>query len=167
MKKILITSIIVSVCCSLIAWSMFTYQQKRIGVIDILRLVNEFEMKKELERANGKNIEQLGMHTDSLKNLLHVRSRDTNTSKEELQELYVHYMQNQQQFEKAYEQLSQEINEQVWKRLNPLLDDYGKQEKLRLIIGANGMGTVLYNDDYFDHTESVIKYVNTRYEKGN
>ena len=40
-----------------------------------------------------------------------------------------------------------------------MIDDYGKEGGYRLIIGANGMGSVLYNDDYYDCTKEVVDFV--------
>lgn len=39
-----------------------------------------------------------------------------------------------------------------------------KKRHLHLIIGANGMGSVLYNDDYYDMTNDLINYANKEYE---
>lgn len=166
-KKIWIVTSLVSLFFSAIVYVISVYQQKRIAVIDIIRLVNEFKMKEELEVHHSRSLDSYQSAADSLKRLLQTKSQDESIPKDQLQELYTMYMRSQQEFDINFERSNGEINEQVWKRLNPLLDDYGKKENLRLIIGANGMGTVLYNNDFYDHTNAVIKYVNSRYEKGN
>lgn len=167
MKRIVIVSLIISTLFSGIVLAIIHYEQKKIAVVDIIKVVNDFTMKKELENHNAKEMEKIEFTTDSLKNLLQAKSSEKESSKEDLQKLYNLYMQSQQQQELQYESISNEINVQVWKRLNPLIDDYGKKENLRIMIGANGMGTVLYNDDFYDHTNNLIKFVNTMYEKGN
>lgn len=166
MKKTILILIAVTAFCMGISFLVVTHMQKKIAVVDVLKLVNEFQMKKDLENNGMQQLKQVGMTTDSLKRLLQASSNDPGKSKEELQHLYSNYMSAQRQYDTQAEQLSQEVNEQVWNRLNPLIDGYGKQENLRLVIGANGMGTVLYNDDYYDHTEQLIQYVNTKYAKG-
>jgi hypothetical protein len=37
---------------------------------------------------------------------------------------------------------------------------------MQLLIGANGAGTVLYGSATTDVTEDVLRYINTKYEKG-
>ncbi len=166
MKKTILIIIAVAAVCMGISFLLFNHMQKKIAVVDVIKLVNEFQMKKDLETNGTQQVKQVGIATDSLKRLLQASSNDARMSKEELQNLYSNYMSAQRQYDTQVEQLSQEINEQVWNRLNPLIDEYGKQENLRLVIGANGMGTVLYNDDYYDHTQQLIKYVNAKYAKG-
>lgn len=164
-KTILVATVIASVCVA-ICFFMFRHMQKKIAVVDVIKLVNEFQMKKDLEARSMQDLKQIGMATDSLKRLLQAKGNDAQSDKEEVQNLYTTYLGAQRQYDTQVEQISQEINQQVWNRLNPLIDEYGKKENLRLVIGANGMGTVLYNDDYYDHTQQLIKYINDKYAKG-
>lgn len=167
MKKIIITATIISCIISAALYGFMVYQNKKIAVVDAIKLYNEFKMKKELEGHNRGRLQNLGTTVDSLNRLLKAKGEDKSTPNAELQELYTYYMRAQQQLEGAAGEINAEINEQVWIRLNPLIDAYGKAHNMRLIIGANGMGTVLYNDDYYDHTDAIIDYVNKEYEKGN
>lgn len=48
-----------------------------------------------------------------------------------------------------------------------MLEQYGKERNIRLLVGANGAGTVLYGDKGIDMTDDLIKYLNSKYEKGN
>lgn len=66
----------------------------------------------------------------------------------------------------AYEASNSTINEKVWKRLNPLIDDFGKKNNIRIMIGANGMGTVLYNDNSVSMTNELIEFINKNYKTG-
>lgn len=170
MKSILEKLLIPAVCSIAACTGLFfimRQEEKKIAVVDAVKLFNEYKMKVELEGKVSQRLQYIGHVTDSLKTLLQAQSKNTTVSKEELQKVYAQYMQVQSQFDREYEETNSQINEQVWKRLNPLIDEYGKERGLRLVIGANGMGSVLYNDDYYDHTPSLIKYVNEKYEKGN
>lgn len=167
MKKNIIVASAISIVCTAILGIFLHMQQRKIAVVDAITLYNQFKMTKDLETHNGKDIQALTQSVDSLKGALQVKSSDKNIPEQEIRELYGHYMKAQQLLDTRFQELNNEINIQVWKRLNPLIDDYGKSNGLRLIIGANGMGTVLYNDDFYDHTQEIIKYVNKRYESGN
>lgn len=169
--KSLIEKILIPAVCAIAAstalFFIMQHQEKKIAVVDAVKLFNEYKMKTELEAKVSQRLQYIGHVTDSLKNLLQAQSKDASVSKEDLQKVYAQYMQVQNQFDAEYQETNSQINEQVWKRLNPLIDEYSKEQGLRMVIGANGMGTVLYNDDYYDHTASLIKYVNEKYEKGN
>ena len=167
MKRIIIAASLISLAVSTALYFLIAHDNKKIAVVDAIKLYNEFKMKKDLEGHNSGRLQELGLSADSLKRLLQAKSADESTARSEVQELYTDFMRAQQLFEGNLNDINAEINEQVWIRLNPLIDDYGREKQLRLIIGANGMGTVLYNDDYYDHTDAIIEYVNKRYEKGN
>lgn len=138
---------------------------KRIAVVDAIKLFNSYDMKKELENQAKGKLEMASKQLDSISNKLQLAQAEKN--KDEMTKLYSTYAFMKQRFQEQYAKSNQDINEQVWKRLNAAVDDYGKKKGFHLIIGANGMGSVLYNDDYYDMTSDVIKYVNKRYEEGN
>jgi len=170
MKRHIWTSLLVLVMSTAISVTatlmLLRHEQKKIAVVDAIQLFNGFRMKIEMEEMASHQFNALSRQADSLKNEVTLRSK-AGAKDEATQALYKQYLQAGRQLEDAYEASNRDINEQVWKRLNPLIDEYGKKAGLRLIIGANGMGTVLYNDEYFDHTSSIISFVNARYEKGN
>lgn len=120
-----------------------------------------------MEAKAGGRLQYLAQRADSLKKEFAVKRTMKDIPQTDLEQLYKAFSQAQGNLEQEYQQSNQTINEQVWKRLNPLVDAYGKEQGLRLIIGANGMGSVLYNDAYYDRTKEVTAYVNKKYEEGN
>jgi Skp family chaperone for outer membrane proteins len=149
------------------SWLYVRHSNKKIAVVDAIKLFNEFKMKQELEAKSAGVLQALSHYADSLQQEFTMKTRLKAAPQEEMNALAAAFRQAQARLEQQYEQSNQEINQQVWKRLNPLVDAYGKDGGFRLIIGANGMGSVLYNDDYYDRTSEVIRYVNEHYEKGN
>lgn len=143
----------------------YTAHQKlnSIVMIDVLKVVNRFEMKKDLEKNAESKLMPLKAKVDSLSAIvdyaLKHQMKVDNKTKEELS----YWQQNALQ---TYEYSNNTINEQVWKRLNPLVDLYGEQHGYKIIIGANGMGTVLYAEKGMDKTEELIEFVNQQYKKG-
>lgn len=57
------------------------------------------------------------------------------------------------------------LNAIIWKRLNPLIQEYGRAKKYKMILGANGSGTLLYSDSTLDISDDLIKYVNDEYNR--
>jgi outer membrane protein len=158
------------VLCGITAFGVTMNNQrnnKKIAVVDAIKLFNSYKMKMELEAKSAGTLKFLGHRADSIKQQLMTQSKIKDFPKTELDKMYTEFTKAQGLLEQEYQQSNQSINEQVWKRLNPLIDDYGKKEGYRLIIGANGMGSVLYNDDYYDRTKEVIDFVNKKYEEGN
>ena len=138
-----------------------TYQSffiKDVVYVDIGRLVDNYRLKKELEKKAETDLLKIKNVIDSLKlagRLTDNRSIDSNVARLEYQ------------FGQYYTQSSQEISRQIWDRLNPVIDAFGKERKYKVIIGANGAGNVLYGDKRYDITDELILYINNKYEKGN
>lgn len=143
------------------------YNDKKIAVVDAVKLFNSYKMKAELEAGTAGRLKFLAHQADSLKQAFAVQSKVKGMPDTLMERLYVTFRKAEAAVEQEYQQSNQSINEQVWKRLNPLIDEYGKARGFRLIIGANGMGSVLYNDDYYDKTQELTDYVNKKYENGN
>ncbi len=141
---------------------IYSIHDKKIAVVDAVKLFNGFNMKKELEKEAEGKLKYFSAQVDSLEGQIKLANygKDTAVRRSLIQK----YLITKRELENQYSQSNQLINEMVWKRLNPLIDEYGKKEGFHLIIGANGMGSVLYNDNYFDKTEEVIQYVNKNYE---
>lgn len=165
MVKFFIISFLMSALAGTGVYLVLKNDNKKIGVVDAVRLFDQFNMKKELEeKAKGK-LEAMGKQMDSVENLLNMAKAVKN--EEEIKKMSCAYSYVRGSVESEYKQSNKEINEQVWKRLNASINAYGKSKGLHLIIGANGMGSVLFNDDYYDLTADAIKYVNKKYEEGN
>lgn len=170
MKKIYKTIFIVFVSIVLsvtISSLIINRTQKKIGVVDAIKLFNGYDMKIEMEHFAGKRLDTISKDVDSLKHLLTVLSANKTTQQSDLEQIYRNYLQSESRLEQTYAETNAQINEEVWKRLNPLIDSYAKEQNYRLIIGANGMGSVLYIGEYYDITKELIKYINDKYENGN
>jgi len=158
--------IMVALCCitALTVLWIVDKNNKKLAVVDAVQLFNSYRMKLDMEAVDGKKLDILGRQVDSLKQVLALKSKEPGVPRQELEELYRIFQSWQANLETQYQQSNQSINEQVWKRLNPLVDEYAKKNGLRLIVGANGMGSVLYFDEFYDKTKEVIDYVNKDYE---
>lgn len=68
-----------------------------------------------------------------------------------------------EQIQKNLAAKTDSLNAIIWSRLNPLIQEYGKENKYKMIFGANGTGNLLYSDSSLDISNSLIKYVNKKY----
>lgn len=143
---------------------MLNRKINNIVIIDVIKVLNDFKMKKELEAKVEVRLNEYSNKLDSIKALLKISNEAGN--KVTYSKLIEDYRAIDREFQEAYEISNKKINEEVWKRLNPLIDEFGKDNNYRIMIGANGMGTVLYNEGAVDKTGELIKYINSKYEKG-
>lgn len=159
-KRQIISGVLICICSVAISWGINYYGQKKMAIVDAIQLFNGYNMKKELEARAGARLKYLGSGLDSLER--QIKMIPSGNPEQRL--LIEQYKRLQQEINYEYTQSNQQINEMVWRRLNPLVEKYGKEKKLRVIIGATGTGNVLYYDDYYDHTNTLIDYINKEYE---
>jgi outer membrane protein len=164
--KVILVCAAMCVLTGLAVYTVITSQQKKIAVVDAIKLVNDFSMKQEMERIAKVKLQGLSHQLDSIQNVLRM-ANGLGKGEAEIKQLSYAYDYLKAKLENEYAQSNQDINTAVWKRLNPLIDAYGKEKDLHLIIGANGMGSVLFTDQYYDITDEVNKYVNRKYAEGN
>lgn len=147
-------------------WMVLQYRDNgRTVVIDVIRVFNEFNLKKDLENRVAVKLNDYSNQIDSLKGV-YAGLLKNGAPKETAVTVLAQLDTLQYKTQHAYEISNKNINEQVWKRLNTLITAYGKQHHYRLVIGANGMGTVLYNEPSIDKTEELIGFINKQYETG-
>lgn len=159
---------IVSTIAMLAIISLLYYVNEKVNkvvVVDVIKVFNEFNMKKQLEGKVDVELQKYSDHLDSMNALLEIAKMHKDAKRTEIIDEEIHF--TKQEAQRAYEISNKNINEQVWNRLNPLIDEFGKKNNYRIVIGANGMGTVLYNVDDVDRTADLIKFINDKYETGN
>jgi outer membrane protein len=159
MKKVIIT-IVVSAIVLVGSLYLFTKgNEKKIVYADAIRLFNEYKFKIELEKMGQGTLTRLKNQLDSVSVIYKANPAD-----ERGQQLVA---ESQQKLAEAYTAINKEINQKAWERLNPVINKFGKEKGIDMLIGANGMGTVLYASDTRDVTDELIKYANGNYDKGN
>lgn len=131
----------------------------KVVYVDIGRMLEGYKFKKDLENEGNKNLYQIKATVDSLK-LAH--KVDAGNAAIDSQVLHA-----QRAFDQYYVYSNQELSKKVWERLNPLLEQYGKERGYELVVGANGAGTVLHGAKNIDVTDDAVKYINEHYAKGN
>ncbi len=141
-----------------LAWVIISKNNKIDTVyVDMGKLLGEYKFKQDLDKKAEAGVQRLKSFSDSLD----VANKVNPGMGLDTQSMKVKYA-----LEKYYEKASQSINKQVFERLNPLFIEYGKEKKLKLILGAVGNGVILYGDKETDITEDLTKYINVKYESG-
>jgi outer membrane protein len=134
-----------------------TIVQKPVVYVDIGKLVDGYKLKTDLEEQAAANLLRIRNVIDSLQLVHSLKSGPAIDS---------NIVRLQAEFDRYYKQSNDEMTREVWDRLNPAIEKFGIQNRYRVIVGANGTGSVLYGDEEADITEELINYVNLAYEKG-
>jgi outer membrane protein len=53
--------------------------------------------------------------------------------------------------------------DELWKQINEYVQQFGKENHYKVILGANGTGSLMYSDKALDITPELTSYINSRY----
>lgn len=163
--KTILVCLVMCLFTGTVVYFLLAQQDKKIAVIDAVKLADNYNMKKELEAQARVKLDQTAKQIDSISQQVNLAKAAKN--EEQFKKLTYAYNYLKDVLNEQYVASNNEINQQIWKRLNPALDEYGKRKNVHLIIGANGMGSVLYTDNFYDITDDAIKFINSKYEGQN
>lgn len=170
-SKILI-ALSVIVVALLVAVIYLFCKEDKIVYVDSVRLFEEYKMKQDFQKKIESKKAGYQKYLDSAKLDLKIRYEGMvkRKVKEGSKEAF-EYVKSEQLFfmkEKEYneeiETLSAEYTAQVWKQLNQYTKEYGEKKSYDFIFGAKGDGNLMHARASVDVTESVIKFVNDKYE---
>ncbi|WP_299114886.1 OmpH family outer membrane protein [uncultured Winogradskyella sp.] len=152
-------------------------KQEKVAFIDNGKVINDYQMKIDLEEEFKAKDEAFKKKTDSIGQAFQIEAQAFNLaaakmSKKAQQEKYQELGQKQQilQQQIQYEQqiMQQAFNtemDSVILKVNDFVEDYGKSNGYTFIFGKNQAGSVLYGEEAKDITEIVIKAINDSYSK--
>jgi outer membrane protein len=143
----------------------------KTAYIEIQKVYEAFDMKKELEGKFSGVQQQRKIMLDSMEMHLRVLSSklETNPNKtpEEITSFNAQrdvFLQKQQQFEQDNAQVQQQYMAQVFKQLNEYVREYGKDHGYHYVFGAEGSGVIMYAEESQNITQPVIEFVNNRFK---
>lgn len=168
MKKILtaLTVLVAFMSCQ---------EQDKVAFIDNGEVINDYQMKIDLEDRFKVKDEAFKKRTDSIGQAFQIEAQAFNLaaskmSKKAQQEKYQELGQKQQMLQQQiqYEQqiMQQEFNvemDSVISKVNDFVADYGKKNGYTFILGKNQAGSVMYGAEGKDITEAVTKAINDDY----
>lgn len=157
----------------LICIALFTYHSlfaKKIAYVDIPKVFNGFEMKKELQ-GKYKQVELSRKRIlDSLSFSLQMLAKKMESSKND-KDLIAEFDFKREDFFKTKNRLeednaalSAQYDKQILEQMSQYILDYGKNNKYDLILGADGNGTLMYANEKINISEEVTIYINNRYK---
>ena len=143
----------------------------KLGYVDINKLYESFEYKKELAIEFNKIKMARQRICDSLEYELNLMANDLEEKKllnSSTENEFTIKRKNLFQLSKQYEEdnntLSETYDAKIIKQLNAYIKEYGKNNGYQLLLGADLKGNILYGDPKMDETDKLITFVNERYK---
>jgi outer membrane protein len=142
----------------------------KIAYVDIPKVFNSFQMKKELQQKFEQTSNARKKLLDSLSFDLQLLSQKLKDKKDDpelmdrfsrkRQELY----QRKKELDEDNSSLSSQYDKQILEQMTQYIIDYGKLHHFSIIYGAEGNGGLMYADEKYNISEEVIGYINNKYQ---
>lgn len=165
-------AVVRSACLVLIVLT-FTNCSKRekIAYVDTQKLYEHFELQKRKNSEFNKWYSSRANGLDSLEKLVLAKVEQANNTREvadiEVASLYKQQLDRDKvKFEDESQKKIAGYNEEVWSQLNQYIEDYASKHEYDIILGANGMGSLMYARNDLDLTDSLINVCNNRFLGG-
>lgn len=138
--------------------------------IDLQKVYNEFELKKELEKKLTAMVSITQEHLDSMELQARVINSTIQQNPSDKQMINQYnmlaemYAAKSEEFSNQKQQVAKDYDDQIWGQLNEYIKQYGKENNCDFILGGTGDGSVMYSKESKDITDRIIKYVNEQYQ---
>jgi outer membrane protein len=168
MKKIFLgITLLVAVAC----------QEQKIGYVDNVKLMDEYQEKIDIEEKFQNQSEALGKRRDSISQSFQLEAQEfqqqaKGLSQEKAQEQYGSLQQRGQMIGQQLQQEEQQLQLQGQTEMDSLINKvrveikkYGKENGYTFILGGGNGGSVLYGQESKDLTEEIVTLLNENYKK--
>lgn len=143
----------------------------KLGYVDINKLYESFEYKKELaiefnkiKMARQRICDSLEYELNIIANDLEKKKLLNSVTENEFSIKRKNLFQLNKQYEEENRTLSETYDAKIIKQLNAYIKEYGKNNGYQLLLGADLKGNILYGDPKMDETDKLITFVNERYK---
>ncbi len=146
-------------------------QEDKIVFIDNVKLFQGFNMTDELGSQNENKYKPVIQVFDSLvkdiqllETKLKAKKKISEADRLEYAKRQKIVVEKEQELERIKSYVKEDINNKVWERLNGYITEYGKENEIDIILGAQGQGNIMYGRKPLDITEDFIQYANFKFE---
>ena len=167
---------------ALIAISVFSCQNQKIGFVDNGTIINDYQEKKDVEAKFQVKEESFRKRADSISQAFQVEAQITQTEAQKLaqsnnrskaEELMGGLQQKQQMLQQQMQMEQQQLTQEFQTEIDTLIvkvkdfvKDYGKTNGYTYILGTSeAAASVMYGTDENDLTKTVLDALNASYEE--
>ena len=157
----------------LIVLSLWIYHncfKPKVGYVDVPKVFNGFEMKKQYQEKYKKTetirkrvVDSLSFELQLLSKKLKDNPKDENL-KNEFDLRREDFFKRKNQIEQDNTALSGQYDKEILGQMSQYILDYGKNNNYDLILGADGNGVLMYANGKMNISEEITKYINSRYK---
>lgn len=171
MKKIILGLLVLVAAAS-------CQEQEKIAFVDNSQVINDYQMKLDIEEKFKKKDEVYKQKTDSIGRAYQLDVQQTQSrlvklsqakQQEESQKFTQKWQLIQQQLQYEQQQMDQLYTKEmdsVIKSVNKFVEGYGAKNGYTYILGKNGAGSVMFGKEEKDISEAVTKAINESYKSG-
>lgn len=144
----------------LLLFGFFSSRLKNhVVFVDNVKVFNGFTMTKELKSIGEKRLSDQNKQLDSVYSVLNDPATTANKP-----ELVKQAIAIKQAMEEYHHQFATENSENIWKRINAYAKDFAAENQYQIIIGNQNSDNILYGDEKSDVTQSLLAFINEKYE---
>ena len=151
-------------------------EQQKIGFIDNGDVINDYQMKIDIEESFKVKKEAFEKRMDSIDRNFQVEVKafqlaQSKMSQKKAQEKYNELGQKNQQLTQQF-QLEQQVMQQAFakemdsiiSKVDDFVSEYGKANGYTFILGKNEAGSVMYGQEANDLTKTITEALNAEYK---
>lgn len=152
-------------------------QQEKIGFVDNVKLMQDYQEKKDIEAKYTTKLEAFGQKKDSITQAFQQEAqafqvKAQSMSQQKAQEEYGMFQQKGQligqqlqQEEQLLQMEGQTDMDSLVTKVKEEIKAYGKANSYAYILGGGDGGSVLYGKEANDLTDEIAKILNDKYKK--
>ena len=152
-------------------------QQEKIGYVDNVKLMDEYQQKIDVEAKFKVKADALAKTRDSISQAFQMEAQTFQTkaqsmSQAKAQEEYAAMQQKGQAIGQQLQQRDQQLQlegqtemDSIVSSVKKEIKEYGKANGYSYILGGGDGGSVLYGTEANDLTDEIVKILNEKYKK--
>lgn len=156
---------------------MVSCQQEKIGFVDNVKLMEDYQEKTDIEAKYKNKLEAFGKKKDSITQAFQLEAqafqvKAQKLSQQKAQEEYGVFQQKGQFIGQQLQQEEQQLQmagqtdmDSLVTKVKEEIRAYGEANSYSYILGGGDGGSVLYGKDANDLTEEITKILNDKYKK--
>lgn len=165
------------VILGLVFITLMACQQEKIGYVDNVKLMNEYQEKIDVEARFKVKADALSKKRDSISQAFQIeaqafQSKAQSMPQQKAQEEYAAFQQKGQFIGQQLQQEDQQLQasgqvemDSVISNVKKEIEAYGKANGYSYILGGGEGGSVLYGTEKNNLTDDVIKMLNDKYKQ--
>lgn len=171
MKSIIVNSIASLIITILVVFAYSKWNNPKIGYIKSAIILQDYKEMQDVNEQFNKELKIVQTNLDTLRGRYEKlkMAEPLITEKEKKNWLYRLEV-AQGEFEKYNQQASEqmdarknELSQKVLGKVNDFIQQYGKENKYKLILGTTSEGSILYGEDGDDLTQIILTRLNENY----